>query len=562
MRYSLHWSSGCGVQRNYSKCAKKVASSVSSSDALQDSTWDVQGDLSRWKRSAAQNTLALLKPTNPRESVWKELYIIIMKTTLQGKESIHWVITILCTHLFLCLKQWRYMKQKQQWIKNGTTAKDSGMAADVSQKQERGDRWSKERRQNSAFFVVTGHLSSQDFGIGTKISKNTEAELYSEVPLMRYSQSKVHLLHKWRLQKKWMSQQGHQDAQDKQQTQYQLTPRSKWKMLPNCWKFRSQNDQVFGFLFQNTDGRNHGPVWKTQSFLLNEICTVIFWQGLLCERQFEKILLAARLGRRFPNWECLFVHREKGIFFSVHVDDTNWLGKTKHWPNVESTYERSRLGRANIILDHVHLGCTQPTCETSKEMVDNQLKNYHARKIFVSLRGPTIWWEHAKECVERYCDLANKTTPKPFTITTSCLDDHQFKEEELESVGELSKICSQMVLKCVYLVRIGRPDILWSVNKLCTIDYKMDQNLWQTIVSFDLLHSSHKWLPTILSCGKHGSTMQVGTVSGPWFCRKSWRLKFDLGENLVYLWKSHLRSHKLDVQDTIFCFTLFDRIWK
>ena len=26
--------------------------------------------------------------------------------------------------------------------------------------------------------------------------------------------------------------------------------------------------------------------------------------------------------------------------------------------------------------------------------------------------------------------------------------------------------CSQIVLKCVYLARIGRPDILWSVNKL------------------------------------------------------------------------------------------------
>ena len=27
-----------------------------------------------------------------------------------------------------------------------------------------------------------------------------------------------------------------------------------------------------------TNGQNHGPVWKTQSFLLNEICTVILWQ--------------------------------------------------------------------------------------------------------------------------------------------------------------------------------------------------------------------------------------------------------------------------------------------
>ena len=33
-------------------------------------------------------------------------------------------------------------------------------------------------------------------------------------------------------------------------------------------------------------------------------------------------------------------------------------------------------------------------------------------------------------------------------------------------VGELLKVCSQIVLKCLYLARIGRPDILWSVNKL------------------------------------------------------------------------------------------------
>ena len=27
-------------------------------------------------------------------------------------------------------------------------------------------------------------------------------------------------------------------------------------------------------------------------------------------------------------------------------------------------------------------------------------------------------------------------------------------------------VCSQIVFKCLYLARIGRPDILWSVNKL------------------------------------------------------------------------------------------------
>ena len=34
------------------------------------------------------------------------------------------------------------------------------------------------------------------------------------------------------------------------------------------------------------------------------------------------------------------------------------------------------------------------------------------------------------------------------------------------SVAELSKVCSQIVLTCLFLARIGRPDTLWSVNKL------------------------------------------------------------------------------------------------
>ena len=72
---------------------------------------------------------------------------------------------------------------------------------------------------------------------------------------------------------------------------------------------------------------------------------------------------------------------------------------------------------------------------------------------------------HAKKCVERYCELENKTTQPSYKVATPCMDDHQFREEENESVGELSTICSQIVLKRVYLARIGRPDILWSVNK-------------------------------------------------------------------------------------------------
>ena len=73
---------------------------------------------------------------------------------------------------------------------------------------------------------------------------------------------------------------------------------------------------------------------------------------------------------------------------------------------------------------------------------------------------------HAKKCVERYCELASKTTQQLYKVSTPCIDDHHFKEVEMKSVGELSQVCSQIVLKCLCLARIGRPDILWSVNKL------------------------------------------------------------------------------------------------
>ena len=74
--------------------------------------------------------------------------------------------------------------------------------------------------------------------------------------------------------------------------------------------------------------------------------------------------------------------------------------------------------------------------------------------------------DHVKKCVERHCKLTNRTTQQLYKVSTPCIDDHHFKEEELKSVGELSEVSSQIVLKYLYLTRIGRPDILWSVNKL------------------------------------------------------------------------------------------------
>ena len=70
--------------------------------------------------------------------------------------------------------------------------------------------------------------------------------------------------------------------------------------------------------------------------------------GLLWERQFEKILLQHGW-EKVSKWECLFVHRQKELFLSVHVDDIKFAGKKQNIdPMWKCTQQRSRFGRTNI----------------------------------------------------------------------------------------------------------------------------------------------------------------------------------------------------------------------
>ena len=163
----------------------------------------------------------------------------------------------------------------------------------------------------------------------------------------------------------------------------------------------------------------------------------------------------------------------------MYVDDIKLAGKKQNIdPMWKVLNKEVDLGEPTSFFDHVYLGCTQRQCEISKDIVDNYRAMFESRisaerteKIPYSdfFRISSLSYDmegHAKKCVERYCELANKTTQQLYKVSTPCIDDHHFKEEELKSVGELSKVCSQIVLKCLYLARIGRPDILWSVNKL------------------------------------------------------------------------------------------------
>ena len=225
-------------------------------------------------------------------------------------------------------------------------------------------------------------------------------------------------------------------------------------MLTNYWKFPNRSVQTFGFVYHDTNG---------------------LWQDYCGKDNLRKSLKHG--WEKIPNWECLFVHREKGFFLFVCIDDIKLAGKKQSLgPMWKVLHKEVDLGEPTSFL--VYLGCTQRQCETSKDTVDNYRTMFESRisageveKLPYPQNLRISSWSydmigHAKKCVERYCELANKSTQQFCKGSTPCIDDHHFKEEEMKSVGELSHVCSQIVLKCLYLARIGRPEIRWSENKL------------------------------------------------------------------------------------------------
>ena len=84
---------------------------------------------------------------------------------------------------------------------------------------------------------------------------------------------------------------------------------------------------------------------------------------------------------------------------------------------------------------------------------------------------------HAKKCVERYCELANKTTQQLYKVSTPCVDDHHFKEEELKSEGELSNVCSLKSSEMLIHVSYWKTRYSMVSEQTCTVDHKMDQSL-------------------------------------------------------------------------------------
>ena len=108
------------------------------------------------------------------------------------------------------------------------------------------------------------------------------------------------------------------------------------------------------------------------------------------------------------------------------------------------------------LLNKVYFGMRTTRMQTDKRIVEEN------RKLFESLlsagpaqplpdqtplRGPTTWKDTQRNASKKNCELANNKIEHLYKVSTPCLGDYQFKEEELRTVGEMPDACSQIVLE-------------------------------------------------------------------------------------------------------------------
>ena len=251
---------------------------------------------------------------------------------------------------------------------------------------------------------------------------------------------------------------------------------------------------------------------------------------------------------------------------------SNWLGRQKLDPMWRVLNQEVDLGEPTSFLDHVHLGCIQRQCEIIKDIVDNYRTMFWI-SILSGRSGDTtisskssyffmvLWF--GRSCKEHvWSDIVSRPNRpmQPFyKESLPCIDDHHFKEE-IKSVGELSHVCSQIVLKCWYLARIGRLDIQWSVNKLARSITKWtkacDKRLNRLISYFHHIGEYKQYCHV----GNTAKQCRLGLFQD---CLRggSWRFEIFFRRNIMCFRKSYVFSNKLDVHETNVSFSQLNRIW-
>ena len=286
--------------------------------------------------SSNQNLRASWKPVKPQDCVCEIHYQIIMRTILQEKGTIHCNIVIWFTNLCLSLKPKKFQQQRQQWTRNGKNWRK--FRRGTWQKSKVRKRWSMKQGRRALQFIFASlmdicHLKNAELEAKHQKYKGRvvlrgdivkdDSGSYAVFTEQGSSASQMTAAKIMDIISRLPGCAGQEADAVSACTQV------KWKMLQNYWKFQIRTVQTFGFVYHETNGQNHGPVWKIQSSLLNEICTVILWQDCYWKVNLRKSYCST-VGRRFPNWECLYSYIvKKGYSYLCMWMTQNWLERNR-----------------------------------------------------------------------------------------------------------------------------------------------------------------------------------------------------------------------------------------
>ena len=369
---------------------------------------------------------------NPQGNEWNHPCRKITKITSQAKDITRWHITIWYTNLFLCLKRWKSRMQRQQWTRNGR-----------SSKRFRPGGWIKPKsKKYKGRVALWGDIVKDDSGAYAVL---TQPRLICDTNDRR----KSNRCHCWTTILWWTSSWRCISLHSgKIGGRSQIAHNSKVRMSRYMdTSSTTQMAQITGYHWRSSGSSRTKSVWsptrRPSVGKTSQVSCVGAWM--------EKV----------PNWECLFVHRKQELFLSVYVD--KMAGKKQNvapmWKEVMKNVDPDE---PTSFLDNVDLGCTQRECKPNEicyRAIQRNVWITHfcwswkiTRMGIASRKDGCVDLRHGRTCsnMRWHCELVNNKTEQLYKVSSPCLGDHQFKKEELESIGELPKVCSQIVLKCLF----------------------------------------------------------------------------------------------------------------
>ena len=215
--------------------------------------------------------------------------------------------------------------------------------------------------------------------------------------------------------------------------------------------------------------------WETQLtiqlYRWSAIFTVPHWLDSSRVENMRKQLWKKDGEEKSPDGSaCTFI-AQIFVFLSVYANDRKMAGKAQNMPKMcAKLQKRVDLGRPCIvhwwsnILDVLNEQHVSRTELWRKRKLSSKLISTRTKVQNTSQLGATTWKVMLGSALNAVANCPARRLPNK--VSTSCVDGHHLRPEDLEIVAEFPETWSQVQLTCLYSARIGRPDLLWTVHYL------------------------------------------------------------------------------------------------